>query len=231
MDEQDVFDEETEVDEGTEQETETTKESEKGVEAEEESKDESESQEEPPASESKSVPMSALIAERRRRQEAEEELQKSRSSKAPDPVTDPEGYEQHQAAEKIRDRIELTQDLARDAYEDYEEMEKVFMDMVSTKTDDGIKVTDETLYRKFISSANPAKFAYQQAKEYQGYLEKTSDDYEKKVEQKVLKRLKEAGALSVDAADLPDLTNAADVLSNNSLEETRDPDRIDVFDE
>lgn len=223
MDEQDVFDEETEVTET--EEVEEAEETEKGV-----TEDKTE-EEESPSSDSQTVPMSALLAERRKRQEAEERLEAQEKNKAPDPVTDPEGYEVYRESKELTGRIQLTQDLMRDLVEDYDEKEKVFLDLVSKEVDGQIQITDQTLYQKFISSPNPAKFAYNHAKAHEDYLEKTSDEYEKKVEEKILRRLKEAGALNVDAADLPDLTTVADVQSNNSLSEKGDSDRIDVFDE
>lgn len=223
MDEQDVFDEETEVTET--EEVEEAEETEKGV-----TEDKTE-EEESPSSDSQTVPMSALLAERRKRQEAEERLEAQEKNKAPDPVTDPEGYEVYRESKELTGRIQLTQDLMRDLVEDYDEKEKVFLGLVSKEVDGQIQITDQTLYQKFISSPNPAKFAYNHAKAHEDYLEKTSDEYEKKVEEKILRRLKEAGALNVDAADLPDLTTVADVQSNNSLSEKGDSDRIDVFDE
>lgn len=231
MDDQDVFDEDTEVEAQAE-----TQESEKGeaVEPEVEAKAETEEEttEESPSSESQTVPMSALIAERRKRQEAEERLSQAEQNKAPDPVTDPEGFNQFQESKSLIDKIELTQDLAKDVYEDYDEKAQVFMGLVSKVEDDGsVTITDPALYEQFTKSANPAKFAYQQAKKHLDYVEKSSEDYEKRVEQKVLQRLKESGALAVDVADLPDFANAADIQSINSRETSGNPDRIDVFDE
>ena len=203
MDDQDVFDEETETEETAQAEPEV-EETEKG---ETEESEQDESTEEPPASESKSVPIAALVAERKRRQKLEEKLEEAEKNKAPDPVTDPEGYEQYRESKELTSKIELTQDLMRDLHSDYDEKEKTFLSLVSKEVDGEIKITDETLYRKFITSANPAKFAYQHAKAHEDYLEKSSDEYEKKVEARVLKKLKESGLLALDATELPDLTN------------------------
>lgn len=225
MDDQDVFDDDSKEEVEAQAETETEE-----LETGEEVEAQADTNEEPPASEGQTVPLSAMIAIRRELQEAKAQLEER--SKAPDPVTDPDGYEAHRQAESLTDKIALTEDFAKDAYEDYDQMKDVFLSLVATQGEDGqLQVTDASLYQKFISAPNPAKFAYNHAKSHQDFLEKSSDDYEKKIEQRILEKLAKDGKLAVDVADLPDFTNAADVLSNNSLEEKGDPNRIDAFDE
>jgi hypothetical protein len=227
MSDQDVFDddpvEETEEVESTE--------SEKGEQV--EAKPETEEQdttEETPSSDTKTVPLSAMIAVRKELQETKARLEEQSKSK-PDPVTDPEGYDTYQESQRLTDKIRLAEDLAKDAYPDFDEKKDTFLSLVTTRDEEGnVRVTDEGLYQKFLSSPNPAKFAYNHAKDHLDYVEKSSSDYEQKIKQQYLNELREKGLLAVDADELPDFANAADVQSNNSLESKGDPDRIDVFD-
>lgn len=199
-------------------ETEEETESEKGVEEESESENETgESEEESPSSEEKLVTEKALIGERRRRQEAEKKLKElqEEKQKLPDPLDDPEGYakaiEGNNQQARINDKLNLSRDLMLDSTDDYEEVEQVFMGLIA-EFEDGelVSIKDPALQQKFLASPNPAKFAYNYAKEH---LRKENLDSENQNLRKELDEMKakleklEKGTKS--AEELPDLTNAA----------------------
>lgn len=189
---------------------------------------------EAPAADSEKAGLLATIkAERGRRQEAERKLQE-REVKAPDPAIDPEGYDEFNAARSkqlaLDAKIELSQDLMRDSHEDYDAMESTFMSLISEDDGEGnLVITDPKLHKQFLSSANPAKFAYQQAQKHLQFEEVTSGDYEKSLRERIKKELLED--LDSGAPELPDLTNAAASASNTEQElKDKDPYEDDVFD-
>jgi hypothetical protein len=165
-----------------------------------------------------SVPMAVMIAERRKRQAAEDELRKLKGGESLDPAT-----------EAFNLTIKLSRDLILENHADYPEMEKVFMELVSEPdADGGIRITDPGLYQKFRTSANPAKFAYNHAKQHKDYLDKSSPDYEKKLREKieaeVIEKLKKSGP---DASRLQNLTNLAASANNTVQPEEADPRKDD----
>ncbi len=153
---------------------------------------------EPPSAEqentSESVPKPALLDERRKRQNVEKQRDElaaklrqyeSGEDNAPDPVADPEGYKAH-----VRSQLELENrtkiaDKSREAmlesHPDYEVMEKHFMTLA---------MADPSLAQKIKDHHDPARFAYDYAKESKG---KTFAEVEKQVIEKLRKegRLKE----------------------------------------
>tara|TARA_R110002110_G_scaffold284630_4_gene498670 strand:- start:541 stop:1284 length:744 start_codon:yes stop_codon:yes gene_type:complete len=197
------------------------------------------SKEETPSSEPATVPVQALMDERRKRQEAESKLRKQDEVKEPipDPVTNPDAYNKYmdsQSDEKVfKSRVTLSADLMKDAHEDYPEKEKVFMEMISKVADDGgIDVINPILYSQFRESSNPAKFAYQEASKHLDYLDKVSPDYEarltKQLKAKLEANYKKGGDNS--SLGLPDLTDTATTDSNTNRRVEKPSDRIDVFD-
>jgi len=159
----------------------------------------------PTASKQDSVPRAALLDERRKRQAAEDKLRSLEGGEKVDPAT-----------EAFNLTIKLSRDLILENHADYPEMEKVFMELVSEpNADGGIRITDPALYQKFRSSANPAKFAYNHAKQHKDYLDKSSPDYEKKLREKieaeVIAKLKKSGP---DVSKLTNLTNLAASANN-----------------
>ncbi len=162
---------------------------------------------EPTAAEHKSddtpVPKAALIAERRKRQAAEDELRKLKGETV-DPSTD-----------ALNSRILLSQDLMRDAKDDFPAMEKVFMELISEDGPDGLRITDPALYAQFRNSANPAKFAYNHAKKHQEFQQKSAPDYEKNLRAQIEQEL--LAKLGKDASKLSNLTNLAASASNTQL--------------
>ncbi len=177
------------------------------AEAEPEAKPEETPAEEPTASKTKSVPMAALIDERRKRQAAGARLQQLEGGAPIEPAT-----------EALNRTINISRDIIMDddRYKDYPEMEKVFMDLVSEADADGkgIRITDTKLYEKFANSANPAKFAYNHAKQHKEFLERTSPDFEKKLRDKIEKELLAKHKLTPDASKLTNLTTVAASANN-----------------
>jgi hypothetical protein len=251
--ETDVFDEVTDEIESLEVETTTeapaevevetkseeTTETEKGV---TESKDEAE---ESPSSkdegDAKTVPMAALLAERKKRQELEAKLSEANTEtvKAPDPVTDPDGHNAYIQGELHRTRIEMSQNLMRSVKDDYDDMEGVFKSMIFETDEKGDFVTDGNgkaviadpkLQRQFSQASNPAEFAYLQAKQHLKLQERLDPNYEENLKKQLLEELKAKKEGGLDATEVPDLTNAAASGSNNGLEPDSDPNEIDVFD-
>lgn len=114
---------------------------------------------EPPAEENKeeSWTKKAVLDERKKRQAAESELAKYKenkvNSKEPEEIT-PE----QQSLQKIilNERINLSREMMLDKHEDYEEYETIFIDMAKE---------NPALVTQMQASPNPAKFAYQQAKQ------------------------------------------------------------------
>lgn len=163
------------------------------------------------------VPKAALIAERRKRQAAEDELRKLKGETV-DPSTD-----------ALNSRILLSQDLMRDAKEDFPAMEKLFMELVSEESPEGLRITDPALYAQFKNSANPAKFAYNHAKKHQEFQQKSAPDYEKNLRAQIEQEL--LAKLGKDASKLSNLTNLAASASNTQLKpETSPKDDAGVWD-
>ncbi len=152
--------------------------------------------------EQKSVPIAALLDERRKRQALEEENRVLKGGKAIDP-----------ASEALQRTIDISRDLILDSHKDYPEMEKVFMDLVSEPSDGGLRIKDTALYEKFRNSANPAKFAYNHAKQHKDYLDKSSPDYEKKLREKITAEVV-ATLKGPDVSKLTNLTNLAASANN-----------------
>jgi len=165
-----------------------------------------------------SVPMAVMIAERRKRQAAEDELRKLKGGESVDPAT-----------EAFNLTIKLSRNLILKQHADYPELEKVFMGLVSEPdADGGIRITNPTLYQKFRTSDNPAEFAYEHAKQHKDYLDKSSPDYEKKLREKieaeVIAKLKKSGP---DVSKLQNLTNLAASANNTVQPDEADPKKDD----
>lgn len=180
---------ETETEEETEEvtaETETTEESTDETVAETPSAEQENTRE--------SVPKPALLDERRKRQAAEERAAKAESKlkqyesgeeNVPDPVADPEGYKAHVRSQLENEQRTRITDKSREAmlesHPDYEAMEKHFMTLA---------MADPSLAQKIKDHHDPARFAYDYAKESKG---KTFAEIEKQVIEKLRKegKLKE----------------------------------------
>lgn len=201
-----------------------------------EEKGESESAEEKSATDAKVEPPStdeavglkaALAAERRKRQEMKEELErfKSQAKEVPDPVSDPEGYAKYldsrNSSDSLKTKIDLSRDIMLDAKDDYIEVEKVFMSMI---VDGDGNIIDETLHKKFLSSPNPARFAYNTAKEHLEIQRLKSPDYRKQLEAEIRAQIlaeQKAKGGGVSAVEVPDLTGATESGKNSKRTESR----------
>lgn len=150
----------------------------KGETEEPEAEAEEEPETEPPSDKEPTlVPIAAVLDERRKAQQLKEELEELRKQvpqkdEAPDPYDDPEAYlayhkskwqqEQYMEQERAtRERLEDSRSQMLAKADDYVEMEKVFEVMT---------LSDDSLVGKMLASEDPAKFAYDSAKQYRDSL-------------------------------------------------------------
>lgn len=156
---------ETSEDKAQSQELEPDEESNKGEENQE-------SNEEPPSDKKESWTKTAVIAERRKRQELEkkvlefeskfEQLQAKQVQKEkvvrPDPIDDPVGASSYDKQELensfYNTRVSLSQSVMRSLHKDYDEMEKEFVKLAEN---------DPHLSQQIRKAPNPAEFAYKTA--------------------------------------------------------------------
>jgi len=232
-----MTDEDTDVFDDVEEDVEVETETETETDVKDESKDKPKEEASTSEDESNDVVglRKAVQRERERRQKAEAQLKKQEAppKKVPDPVTDPHAFTNHVSSETdikiLRLKIEQSQEMMRDLHDDYDESEKVFISLIS---DEDGNITDRKLLDQFNASVSPAKFAYNKVKEHKKFLERTSDDYEKKIRDDERKRLlAELESKGLDATDLPDFTNAAASGSNTDPLDKDTGDRIDAFDD
>jgi len=188
---------------------------------------------ETPSTESDGL-QAALIAERRKRQEAERKLKETAEPETvPDPIEDPTGYAKHIESKADKNllgaKIDLSRDVMMDSKDDYLEKEKVFMGLIGEETEDGFNVVDINLFKQFKDAKNPARFAYDHATHYLDIQEKSSPDYRDKLKnelrEELLAELKSEG---ISAVDVPDLTKSG-AGSNSSVVEKDYSDIGDVF--
>lgn len=198
-----------------------------------------EAESEPPSdNEGESVPRQALLDERRKRQEAQEEAERlkreygiQQDEEAPDPRDDPEGYEKYVRQKVERENWEkrVTQSRERmlEKHADFEEKEKHFVQLAQQNPD---------LVKQMNEHPDPAGFAYEKAQE-------DMSSKEKAIEDRVIERLRKEGKLKEDSNEEPkskgkaaesasrvaDLTSAAGAGNNTSdqVQESHDPQ--DVF--
>ena len=216
------------VEEVEEQEVETT----------EEAEEETPASEEPEEPTAESGLQSALLAERRKRQDLEARLREQEErEEVPDPTYDPEGYAKHMDARaeattrKIK--IDLSRDLMLESHDDFEAKEVVFMDLL--KLDENGTPRNVTLYEDFIKAPNPARFAYNAAKEHLEVEEIRSPNYREKLKAELLAEIQaelkgEESTKGKSALDIPSLTSATSVNSNSNPAEVLPENPSDLFD-
>ncbi len=110
------------------------------------------------------VPIAALHDERRRRQDAEKELEKyknpdqKKQEEVPDVFVDPNAFAKHlkdeTRAEILKTKAEMSQEFMRELKPDYDEKAARFIEMARVNPD---------LAGQMYASPNPAKFAYETA--------------------------------------------------------------------
>ncbi len=173
---------------------------------------------EPPSAEqetaNESVPKPALLDERRKRQNAERELEQTRAKlkqyesgedDAPDPVADPKGYKAHVRVQLEKEQGTRIADQSRErmleSHPDYEAMEKHFI---------ALAMADPSLAQKLKTHLDPARFAYDTAK---AWKDKTFAEYEKQVIEKLRKegKLKE----KTSAPEVANLINSPGAGKNS----------------
>lgn len=196
---------------------------------------EKDAQVEPPSTEDEEVGLkAAIVAERRKRQEAERKVRELQEKDAPDPEEDPEGFAAHVKTAAWQEKVDNSRELMMDVHDDYEEMEAVFMQMVR---DESGEVIDPARVAKMNSARNPAKFAYDEAKAYleaEQYRdpEKRAALISQEVEKALEAKLKEIQKpKEVDVTQLPNLTGATSAGSN-TLKQARPVETLgEVFGE
>lgn len=246
----DVFDEvetKEEVKEAEAKETETKEDTEKGAtedKSETEDGEEKSEKEESPSSKDDSDEeagqLATIKAERQRRQDAVAEsddlrkqlrrIQESQQE-VPDAATDPDGFELFQDNKLFATKLDMAEEMiGEDDKPQYREDKAVFTNLVSEVVDGKSIQKDETLYKNFRKSGNPAQFIRDTVTKHNKALEVSADDYETKQEAKYrAKFIAEQKEKGVDT--LPDLTNAA-ASESNTEDQDKDPgDHIDAFDD
>ena len=186
--------------------------------SEEEATDDKKSEDPAPPAEDEqdqqSVPKPALLDERRKRQEAEKELERLKAllpqtDEEPDMYEDAEKWkewntkrikdEMRAEQEKVtREKLDNSRTQMLEQASDYDEMERIFEIMA---------MKDQDLIAKMLANDNPAKFAYDTAKTYKEKLLG-------KAEPEVKKEPSEADLRKQQAIDGVDLSNATAQDSN-----------------
>lgn len=137
----------------------------------------------------------AMIAERRKRQELEAALHQKQEEEKPFLG---EEYEQRFQETEIKFRNELTRQkldlseaFARDKYSDFEEKLEVFATLVQE---------NPALYQQMVHQSNPAEFAYKAASAQQKLKEMGDpNEYEQKLRQQITAELEEKYNAKLDA--------------------------------
>lgn len=178
----------------------------------------------------------ALLAERRKRQEAEAKLKelsapKQEQAAIPDPIEDPNGYanyiSQQTAGANLQNRLAMSRELAVSILPDYEQKEAVFLSMVR---DDEGRITDQGLWQRLMAAPNPAKFAYDTANQALMVRERMSPDYEAKIRADERAKIEaELAALkpkALTATQVPKLVQAT-AAGTNAIQTVREVKSID----
>lgn len=168
----------------------------------------------------------AVLDERRKRQELEAKLAKYEEEKVekikrPDVLEDQEGAFQHTESafenKLFQERINLTRELMMEAKPDYSEMAALFLEMVKE---------NPSLESEIRNSSNPAKFAYNKAKEKVEYNEfqktKETPEYKQFLEAKKSGKLNALVEETPEqkrnksALNVPDLINSTSAKSGHT---------------
>lgn len=144
------------------------------------------------------VPRAALIAERKKRQQYEQQLRQQ-------PQFDPGVFHQdpssimHFVDQRLaQERVALSREMAVTMYDDYEDMEELFIEESER---------NPALIYELQASGNPAFFAYKTAKALKDYRAAQSGDLRKQIRAEVEAELRaELGAKKPAANVPPDLS-------------------------
>jgi len=145
------------------------------------------------------APIAALVDERQKRQAAEtrvRELEAASQQPAPNPIDDPEGALDHLRGEFSQGMWAIKSGLSRDmmssAHPDYAEKESAFIEMAQA---------NPGLVAEMHASENPARFAYDTAKNAQEYQAMQNvDEYRAKLKAELRAELAEEGQAGADKA-------------------------------
>jgi len=176
------------------------------------------------------VPINALLAERRKRQELEQriaeiEKQNIPQQEAPDPVKDPDGYKlfitQQVESDAITNRINDSRTKMISEHVDYEDKEIVY---------NVLRAKDPSLHEQLVKHPDPARFAYETAVKYES-------EQRAKIEAEILSSTKTNTVKDdpVDqnkqrAANAPDLIGATAVGRNtDNIEQDNPSDVNELF--
>lgn len=173
----------------------------------------------------------AAAAERKKRQAAEEQLNKLKAKEeAPDPLEDPEGFAAYQEQQAFQTNVNVSRRYAMRHLDDYEEKEAEFVRRAQL---------DATLVAEMNESEDPAMFAYEKGKAFleaamytdpearkahdEAVAKVATEPLEKRIAE--LEKLLKPGDETVSATDLPDLTRATSAGSN-TLKQARPVETI-----
>lgn len=194
---------------------------------------------EPPSTEEASqgqVPVAALLAERLKRQKAEEALAAVTPEEAedvPDPIEDPEGYKNYLQSsvdtQALKTKVEMSRTVMMTIEPDYPVIEQEFMQSVGTLDEDGklVNITNPALQQQFLTADNPCKFAVDYIKDKREIAELRDPSYKDRLKAEVREELiKEFGQPVPEAVKVPDLTTAT-AAGSNSVETVKAIESID----
>ena len=178
-----------------------------------------EKKEEPASPEDKDATIARLEKENtglHKARDAARHKQAAPAKNKADPVTDPDGFATEMENQVFGRILNLTSNAMAAKHDDFTEKWDKFCDKFSYVGDDGNRIlTDKVLYDEMRAAPDPAQFGYDAITKDDDYLDKTSPDYEKRMETKIrdniVKEMKDKG---LDALNLPDLTNAQASESN-----------------
>lgn len=184
-------------------------------EAEESEDDEAETPSADSKHEGKSVPVAALRSERAKRQALEAELNDLKNKNAPQE----EHGELDIDGKLFAERTNMSREMMMEAKPDYEAMETVFTEIAKD---------NPYLVNQMMKSHNPAKFAYEKAKEHVAVEEakklKDSDEFKEflkaKAEGKKIVKESPDEKRKQSVLAVPKLNKAASVGSNSTPKET-----------
>ncbi len=192
----------------------------------EESEDEAETPAAEDKHEGKSVPVAALKSERQKRQQAEARVAELEKRNAP---TEERG-EMDLDSKLFAERTNMSREMMMESKPDYQEMENIFTE---------IATGNQHLIDQMMKSHNPAKFAYEKAKEHVAIEEakklKDSDEYKEFLKLKAEGKTKPV-AITTDekrkqsVLAVPKLNKAASLGSNSTPKENLDT-LDDMFEE
>lgn len=181
------------------------------------------------AAKNESVPVKALLEERRKRQDLENRLQQlqNKQTETPDVFEDTQGFTQNVKESAVdvatQQKIALSRDLMRDSKEDFDDMEAVFLEMVGFDKETQKATKNLHLVAEMNNSANPAKFVYQQAKDHLLLQEVAKPDFMQRLKDElraeILEEQKAQGKAS--AKDMPDLSKATESGKNSNKVEKK----------